>query len=386
MKSLYTSVVLILITSFCLNAQTIMNIHQSNGTILQIPLNTIDSITYTINNPGQLATISTLPIGNISSNSAVSGGNISNNGGTTITQRGIVWSTLPNPTTADNLTNNGNGVGNFISDLAGLQANTIYYTRAYAINSAGTAYGDELNFTTLEDGGMQYLPHSCGVDSVHNINLNYGSMTDQDGNIYKTIVIGGKEWMAENLFANHFRNGEIIELVADGGTWDGMTSAASSWMFNDSLNYNCPYGKLYNWYAVSDPREICPTGWHMPTDAEWNELISVVDPNYNPTATSGIAQSIIAGGLLASESNRWINSSNNFFSNEYGFSALPSGYRDNNYVNGSFSDISYYSYFWSGSQYGPNTAYYRFIQYNNSEIFRNNITKVYGMSVRCVRD
>ena len=140
-------------SSIILNAQTIMNIHQSNGTVLQIQMNTIDSITYTINNPGNQATVSTLPIGNITSTSATSGGNVTNNGGTPVTQRGLVWSTSPNPTTANNSTNDGSGTGNFTSNLSGLTASTTYYLRAYATNSAGTAYGNELSFTTTAGGG-----------------------------------------------------------------------------------------------------------------------------------------------------------------------------------------------------------------------------------------
>jgi hypothetical protein len=146
MKKRINLIALLLISSVVLHAQTIMNIHQSNGTVLQIPLNTIDSITYTIPNSGNLATLSTLAIGNITSTSATSGGNITNNGGTAITHRGIVWSTSPNPTTANNLTNNGSGTGSFTSNLTSLTASTTYYVRAYATNSAGTAYGNELNF------------------------------------------------------------------------------------------------------------------------------------------------------------------------------------------------------------------------------------------------
>jgi uncharacterized protein (TIGR02145 family) len=384
MKSLYTLAGLFFLSSLCLKAQTIMNIHQNNGTILQIPLNTIDSITYTINNPGQLATLSTLPIGDITDNSATSGGNITSNGGTAITQKGVVWSTSPNPTTANNQSIDGSGTANYTSNLTELFANTTYFIRAYATNSAGTAYGDELMFTTLETGSNLYLAHTCGVDSVHNFDLNYGSMTDQDGNIYKTIVIDSQEWMAENLFTRHYRNGDVIELITDGSTWDYMTSAASCWMFNDSIGYNCPNGMLYNWYAVSDPREICPIGWHVPSDNEWNDLIASLDPNYNPSAlSSSSAQSLIAGGLLGSESNRW-NAINNTFNNESGFSAMPSGFRDNNYVTGGHFYPGNSSY-WTSTQYGANTAYYRVI-YNSPEFYRHNISKIYGFSLRCKRD
>ena len=102
MKTKILLLTIMAISSLMMNAQTIMNIHQSNGTVLQIPLNTIDSITYTIPNPGNLATLTTIPIGNITDISAITGGNITNDGGTPVTQKGVVWSTSPNPTTANN--------------------------------------------------------------------------------------------------------------------------------------------------------------------------------------------------------------------------------------------------------------------------------------------
>lgn len=135
--------------SFVSSAQTtIMNIYQNNGNVIQVPINTIDSITFTIGIPGTLATITTSPIDSITSTSAICGGTISNSGGTTITQRGVCWSTSSNPSTADSMIINGAGAGSFTVNLDFLLPNTTYYVRAFAINSAGTAYGNELIFTT----------------------------------------------------------------------------------------------------------------------------------------------------------------------------------------------------------------------------------------------
>lgn len=139
---------LVLISVIGLQAQSIMKIHLNNGALLQIPMNTIDSITYSITNPGSLATIATISVSTITATTAVSGGNITNDGGTPVTQRGICFGTSPFPTTANTTIISGNGTGSFTSNLTGLTANTIYYVRAYAINSAGTAYGNELSFTT----------------------------------------------------------------------------------------------------------------------------------------------------------------------------------------------------------------------------------------------
>ena len=142
------SIISFIVAGFSINAQTTMNIHQSNGSVLTLPLNTIDSITYTVGNPGNLATLSTLPIGSITENSAISGVNITSNGGSTVTEHGICWNTSPNPSTSDNTIVSGNGTGNFTVPITGLDPNTEYFIRSYAINSVGTAYGNELSFTT----------------------------------------------------------------------------------------------------------------------------------------------------------------------------------------------------------------------------------------------
>jgi uncharacterized protein (TIGR02145 family) len=143
----YWLIVMFMITGV-IKAQTVMKIYQNNGNVIQVPLNTIDSITYSIGNPGTFATIQTSTVSSITPNSAICGGDISNNGGTAVTHRGVAWSTNPNPTTADSVTIDGNGIGSYISLMNGLSPNTTYYVRAYAINSAGTSYGNELSFTT----------------------------------------------------------------------------------------------------------------------------------------------------------------------------------------------------------------------------------------------
>ncbi len=169
MKHLFLAIMIML--SVTTQSQTIMRIHQNNGTVLQIPISTIDSITYANSNPGSLATLTTLAIGNITTNSATSGGTITSDGGSPITQRGICWATTQNPTTANNVAVAGTGTGNFTTNLTGLNPNSTYYVRAYAINTAGTAYGNELSFTTTQTP------------------VNPGSVTDASFNTYPTVII-----------------------------------------------------------------------------------------------------------------------------------------------------------------------------------------------------
>ena len=357
MKTKITLFAMLLMSTLAVQAQSIMNIHQSNGTVLQIPMNMIDSITYTITNPGNLATINTLPIGNITSTSANSGGNISNNGDTPVTQRGVVWSTSQNPTTANNSTSDGSGTGNFTSNFINLTANTTYYVRAYATNSAGTAYGNELSFTT--EGG-----------SIFNPDLTYGSVTDQDGNIYATIVIGSQEWMAENLRTTTYANGDLIPNVTDNTQWFSLNSGAWAHYDNDS-QYEYPYGKFYNGYAVADSRNICPTGWHVPTDAEWTLL------------TDYLGGESIAGGKMKSTGTQYWQNPNTYATNESGFSDLPGGARDNG---GLCYGIGLNGFWWCASEVNAYGAYYRLLYHDYGNVYKSDALMGNGFSVRCLRD
>ena len=357
MKTKFLLLTMMALSSLMVNSQTIMNIHQSNGTVLSLPLNTIDSITYTIPNPGNLATLTTLPIGNITDIAATTGGNITNDGGTAITNRGVVWSTTQNPTTANNSITNGSGTGSFTSNLTGLTANTTYYVRAYATNSAGTAYGNELSFTTTTGGG--------------GIVTNPGAGVTFDGYTYPSIVLGnGQEWMSENLRTTTYANGNPIPNVTDNTQWENLTTGAWSHYNNDS-QYENPYGKLYNWYTVDDPRNVCPTGWHVPTDAEWTIL------------SDYLGGENVAGGKMKSTGTQYWLSPNTDATNESGFSGLPGGYRS---FNGTFGTIGYFGYWWSSTAYDTNSAWSYLLDYGNGGVDGANHLKENGFSVRCLRD
>lgn len=358
MKTKILLLTIMAISSLMMNAQTIMNIHQSNGTVLQIPLNTIDSITYTIPNPGNLATLTTIPIGNITDISAITGGNITNDGGTPVTQKGVVWSTSPNPTTANNSTTNGSGTGSFTSNLTSLTASTTYYVRAYATNSAGTAYGNEVSFTTTAGGG--------------GIVTNPGAGVNFNGYTYTSIVLGnGQEWMAENLRTTTYANGDLIPNVTAGTQWSNLTTGAWAHYNNDN-QYENPYGKLYNWYTVADPRNVCPTGWHVPTDAEYTLL------------TDYLGGETVAGGKMKSTGTQyWSSPNTDYATNESGFSGLPGGNRG---TNGSFASVGYLGGWWSSTEYDTGRAWNRYLTYDNGYVNRGYTNKERGFSVRCLRD
>lgn len=336
--------------------QTVMNIHQRNGTVLKIPVNTIDSITYTIGNPGVLAQISTVVAGNITSTTARSGGNVTDSGGTRVTQRGVVWSTSPNPTTANSLTSDGSGTGTFASNLTGLKASTTYYVRAYAINSAGTAYGNQLSFTTPAAGGIVSNP---------------GAGVTFDGYTYPTVVLGnGQEWMAENLRADNYANGDPIANVTGDVDWMNLTTGA--WVnYSNNASFENPYGKLYNWYAINDSRKVCPAGWHVPARREWDTLVTY------------LGHEGIAGGDMKAKGTQYWTSPNDGATNLSGFSGLPGGGRSND---GFFSTINNFGYYWSATSANSTQAWAGSLAYNSTSFLLFGDHKGNGYSVRCVKD
>jgi uncharacterized protein (TIGR02145 family) len=220
--------------------------------------------------------------------------------------------------------------------------------------------GDGIAFKVVAKGGVK--------KDWLNPALTYGSVTDIDGNTYATIEIGTQLWMAENLRTTRYRNGDPIPNVKGDDQWTGLRTGAWAHYENDP-KYEVPYGKVYNWYTVKDPRKVCPTGWHVPTDAEW------------ATLTDHWGGENHAGGKLKSKTS-W-NAPNTGATNASGLSGLPGGYR---YGNGYFSSLGNNGYWWSASESGAENAWNRPLYYGNVGIYRNYGNKRNGVSVRCLRD
>ncbi len=242
-----------------------------------------------------LPTLTTTIVSGITTNSAISGGAITNDGGAAITARGIVWSTTQNPTIAlSTKTTDGTGTGSYTSNLTNLTAGTNYYLKAYASNAIGTSYGNQIFFATPQ----------CNTGSV---------ITDIDGNTYNTVVIGSQTWMKENLRTTKYNNGDAIPNITNSSQWAASTTAAWAY-YNNNSSYNNDYGKLYNGYTIDPNKNVCPCGYHIPSDAEWNTLV-----NY-------LGGENVAGIKLMSGTNHW-NNIPNVSTNSSGFKALPGGYR-----------------------------------------------------------
>ena len=311
-----------------------------------------------------LPSVTTKSISGISQNSATGGGEITFNGGASVTARGVCWNTTGSPSINDNKTSGGQGIGSFVSTLDGLTAHTTYYVRAYATNSQGTAYGNEVTFTTTEVATT-------------------GTFIDErDNHEYRWVQIGEQTWMVENLAwlpaVNPSAAGSDSDPYYYVYGYDGMDVSAAK----TSENYPV-YGALYNWPAALS---ACPTGWHLPSDEEWTTLVNYLINNGYGYEGSGddIAKS------MASTSSNWIitnrpgcpgnEPANNDSS---GFSGHPGGAR---YGNSSFLDLGINSYWWSASQTWALTAWFRNLNSNSTGIYRDSWGTALGFSVRCVKD
>lgn len=217
----------------------------------------------------------------------------------------------------------------------------------------------------------EYLTSEWSTIWKFKTDLGRGTVTDIDGNRYKTLKIGAQWWMAENLKVTHYKNGDSIPNVSDPIQWGGLSTGAYCNYGNDQNNVNI-YGRLYNWFAIADPRGLAPQGWHIPTDAEWQVLIDSLGGDQ------------VAGGALK-DTILW-EDPNTGATNYIGFSALPGGGRLILISNFRFMYIRYEAYFWSSNESPPHSALYQMLSYDLSQIIRNTRDKRYGFSIRCVKD
>ena len=199
-----------------------------------------------------------------------------------------------------------------------------------------------------------------------------GEVTDIDGNVYPTIKIGNQEWMAENLRTSKFQDGTTaIPQVTDQTDWRNANYGAWCWYDNDP-SFEQPYGKLYNWHAVNDGRGICPTGWHVPSDAEWTTFAN---------ALGGVS---VAGGLLKEAGNAHWTSPNAGATNSSGYTGLPGAART---LFEFLSVIGDSGWFWSSTETSSTNASYYALGHSFNDLKQYDTgVKESGISVRCVRD
>jgi uncharacterized protein (TIGR02145 family) len=293
-----------------------------------------------------IPTVTTAIVTDILQNTAVTGGSVSNDGGSTVVAKGVCWSTGPNPGTGNYSTLDGFAPGDFNSLVTGLIPNTTYYVRAYATNGVGTGYGKVLTFTTLED-------HS------------FGSVTDVEGNEYKTVVIGTQIWMAENLKTTRFNDNQSMPQISG-----SSGSSGYCWYHDEEAKYKDPYGAMYTWYAVSTGK-ICPSGWKVPDLADWDTLRSYL--GNNATAGAKLREAGTAHWPEALDA-----------TNETGFTALPGG----SYANGIFSGLGEVGYWWTADEFSGNDlmAWQEYMYPINTALSSGFTDKSHAYSVRCLKE
>ena len=254
---------------------------------------------------------------------------------------------------------------------AGTLANgegTLVYTISGTPTTSGTA-----NFA-IALGGKSCTITLTVDDVAQTIGKPGPNISDSEGNTYKTVTIGTQQWMAENLKVSKYSDGTTIPNITDNTQWSNLTTGAWSYYNNDAAN-NAKYGKLYNWYAVSKTtngyKNVCPTGWHVPTDAEWTVL------------TDYLGGTSVAGGKMKEVGTTNWKIPNTDATNTSLFTGLPGGYRVND---GLYGYIGYDGDWWSSSEYNTFNAWYRYLGSSNGNAGRDGYDKRNGLSVRCLRD
>jgi uncharacterized protein (TIGR02145 family) len=254
------------------------------------------------------------------------------------------------------------------SDI-GLTPNTTYTYRIYAYNTVGNSptYTNEVSVTTNQG------------------NNNPESVNDASGNTYPTITIGTQVWMAENLRTTKYNDGTTVPLVLDKNQWGNnygiYTQLPMMCWYNNQQGINTAnkFGALYNWYSINTytngNKNICPSGWHVPSDAEWTTL------------TMYLGGEAVAGGKMKSTGTDFWKSPNNDATNSSGFSGFPCGYR---YGEGSFIEIGNVGQWWSSTESEALFAWYRTLYYATGAVYRydgkNDYGKAQGLSIRCIKD
>ena len=319
--------------------------------------------------------IETIGYSELTSQSIIINGNVSNPDNFQVINQGVVWSTTINPIVPGSypfITYEDINSKSFKAKIYNLKPNTTYYFRTY-LDLGGYenfVYGKEITITTPPSEISQF-----------NMNKTYGSISDVDGNIYKTIQIGNQTWMAENLRVSKFNNGISINEVNVNNSF--YNNGNPAWCYyNDSVQYDNPYGKFYNEFVVTNNNNnnVCPTGWHVPTTIDFETLTSNL-PSINNN-----------GGTLKSTGYNFWNSPNSGATNETGFSAVGSGIRENLYFYGRKG----YSAFWLQDIWLQDNYYFAIDFMSTSggpdgvgDCYIGNEGTSYagdGYSIRCVKD
>lgn len=342
-----------------------------------------NQITFTTPEELLLAEVLTGGVSDISVYSALGSGEVIDDGGTPVTVRGMVYATTPEPSLSDQMAGAGSGTGVFEVVMTGLQPQTLYYARAFATNSGGTAYGEEIQFTTAAYTDVDGQP--CPGLPV---------LTDQrDGQTYPTVFIGGQCWTQENLrylpevHPPEQTSATQARYLVYGYDGNQVSEARSKPSY-------AQYGVLYNWPAAM---AACPPGWRLPSHQEFESLIAYVVDNYNEVTNSNVGNALKSRRQVNSpfgypwatdEHPRWDAHDENHGNDLVGFALLPAGMLHPGGAPGmwdpGFVSIGRQMWMWSSTQAGAFSRH-RTVGMGSGtsswELYRD-----YGFSVRCILD
>ena len=323
-------------------------------------------------------------------------------------------------------------------EISGLEAGTKYHFRVKASNATGKTNGKDMIFTTStpiaptltnfnpihknyndtafiitppasnSSGSFTYTSSNPQVATIRNNkvrimgsgnsvitatlasagNFTSGSITttltmnlsDFDGNVYNTVAIGTQDWMKENLKVTRYRDGTPIANISDNKEWKSLTEGAYCWYNNDPANSKNTNGALYNWYAVANPRNLCPDGWHVPADADWKTLELFL--GMTAKQTEGTVKRSPGKATKIKNASGWINQEQSTNTSE--FSAIAAGYRS--FSTGEFFNLGLDGCWWTATEDKENSAWLRNVYYYLNDIYRISDNKKLGFSVRCIRD
>jgi uncharacterized protein (TIGR02145 family) len=288
----------------------------------------------------------------ISSSAATVGFRVENDGGSKILDCGIYLGVSANPETTGTKLAVASDTGTFVFQVNGLIGGTQFFMKAYAKNSKGEGVSDQITFTSP------------------------ATIKDYDNNSYETVSIGSQMWMAQNLRATHYLNGDPIGTTTT-ATLDisGESSPKYQWSYAGDEANTPVYGKLYTYYAITDSRKVCPTGWHIPSDAEWITL------------ENSIGGYLIAGsGLKETGNTHWLAPYNLDATNVSCFKALPGGYRNSASGSNTFSFLGNYGYYWTSTEADGTNGWIRSLYVQSTQLSRMNFSKKGGASIRCIKD
>ena len=337
----YLILVLLSMSSFTVFSQSlpVLRIYKTDTSITTIPLNEIDSLVCGIITP---VNIILLDAQNITNTSTLFEARIKSKGEGTLGQFGFCWSTSSNPTINSNkVFSTSTDDINFSNSIYDLNKNTTYFVRAFAYNETGISYSNQIECLTL----------------------------NKPDTVLETVKIGFQYWTTRNLDIYTYRNGDTIRFASTPQEWqDAANKQEGAWCYynNDPKNGEI-YGKLYNWYAVNDPRVLAPLGYHIPSDAEWSVL------------TEYLGGEQIAG-LKMKSTTGWTGGGNG--DNSSGFNGLPGGC----FLNGYFRYIGEYGDWWSSTKNTIENAWSRNLGYDLLRVSRYYHNKYHGFSVRCIKD